>query len=452
MVNSKKLLSLFLAVVMILSTFAVMSFAASEEDDSKVNIKYTVEQVDYVSPEGEDIGAVDNNLYAVTISMKAAKGVMYLQLPIHYNKEHFSIIMDGNWEGNGDGTDTASLGYDGFFADNTYGSIYTYKKVGVSFSDTSMYRANGNTGTANNSVYIGNGAGAAKYTLQVEAVDSTYEVAGENVYAKWTKGLDTSKDGVAFVCFDMTTTKCAFLNTNKNAIVTEWDDIITVYFQRNEGVSEAECVGDVFGLYNDEAGVVLTGWDPEGTTYASTASVGRQVKPGMNLISNAVVEAAAEPTIVNPLKGQMRYGDVVEGAQTYDVRALATITAADFNATFTDEATAKDMIDEIGFVFAAGSNVGTPDMAGVKALVENGTALDGYTKKTVNYLSSGVEADNYVFSCIVTGISETDAQADSLVAVGYIKWTDGEGTHYNYYPQAQTISYATLYNSKPAQA
>ena len=91
-------------------------------------------------------------------------------------------------------------------------------------------------------------------------------------------------------------------------------------------------------------------------------------------------------------------------------------------------------------------------MAGVKALVENGTALDGYTKKTVNYLSSGVEADNYVFSCIVTGISETDAQADSLVAVGYIKWTDGEGTHYNYYPQAQTISYATLYNSKPAQA
>ena len=219
------------------------------------------------------------------------------------------------------------------------------------------------------------------------------------------------------------------------------------------GIKEGTAPGNYEVGFNAKQLYRLTGtYNTEDACGSLDVGVNKaSITQDMVTYSNAIV-TVAEDTIVNPLKGQMRYGDVVEGAQTYDVRALATITKADFNATFTDEATAKDMIDEIGFVFAAGSNVGTPDMAGVKALVENGTALDGYTKKTVNYLSSGVAADNYVFSCIVTGISETDAQADSLVAVGYIKWTDGEGTHYNYYPQAQTISYATLYNSKPAQA
>ena len=219
------------------------------------------------------------------------------------------------------------------------------------------------------------------------------------------------------------------------------------------GIKEGTAPGNYEVGFNAKQLYRLTGtYNTEDACGSLDVGVNKaSITQDMVTYTNAIV-TVAEDTIVNPLKGQMRYGDVVEGAQTYDVRALATITAADFNATFTDEATAKEMIDEIGFVFAAGSNVGTPNMTGVKALVENGTALDGYTKKTVNYLSSGVAADNYVFSCIVTGISETDAQADSLVAVGYIKWTDDEGTHYNYYPQAQTISYATLYNSKPAQA
>ena len=164
-----------------------------------------------------------------------------------------------------------------------------------------------------------------------------------------------------------------------------------------------------------------------------------------------IVVSSKPATIVNPLKGQIRFDKDANGAYagTFDVRALATITEADFNATFTDAATAKEMIEEIGFVFASGENVGSPDMAGVKALVENGTALSGYTKKTVDYISTGaanVDAGNYVFSCIVKDIPEAD-KADSLVAVGYIKWTDNEGTHYNYYPAAQTISFNALYTT-----
>lgn len=160
-----------------------------------------------------------------------------------------------------------------------------------------------------------------------------------------------------------------------------------------------------------------------------------------------------ETSIVNPLKGQMRYGTDENGVKdgTYDVRALAKISKADFEATFTDEATAKGMITEVGFVFAAGSNVVDPSMATVMDVIAscgNMESKDGYTKKTVNYIARNFNADgDFAFSCIVTDISNSDAQTNSLVAVGYIAYTvDGE-TVYAYYPQPQTIKFADLYKA-----
>ena len=49
MVKSKKLLSLFLAVVMVLSVFTVMASAYTRgpEGSADIDIKYTVEKVDY---------------------------------------------------------------------------------------------------------------------------------------------------------------------------------------------------------------------------------------------------------------------------------------------------------------------------------------------------------------------------------------------------------------------
>lgn len=162
---------------------------------------------------------------------------------------------------------------------------------------------------------------------------------------------------------------------------------------------------------------------------------------------------AAEPSIVNPLRdGQIRFhknGTAYAGS--FDVRALAVISGDDFDATFTDIATAKTMISEIGFVFAQGANVTAPSMDAVKALVENGTATAGYAKKTVNYISTSVEPDSYVFSCIATDIPDAEKN-NSLVAVGYIAYTvDGE-TVYAYYPAAQTISFAGLFNTHYADA
>lgn len=191
------------------------------------------------------------------------------------------------------------------------------------------------------------------------------------------------------------------------------------------------------------------------TTTANVASSAIAIAQADTKATNGEVVIGEEvaASIVNPLRdGQIRFhknGTAYAGS--FDVRALAVISGADFDATFGDIATAKTMISEIGFVFAQGANVTAPSMDAVKALVENGTAAAGYTKKTVNYISTSVDEGNYVFSCIATDIPDAEKN-NSLVAVGYIAYTvDGE-TVYAYYPAAQTISFAGLFNTHYADA
>lgn len=170
-------------------------------------------------------------------------------------------------------------------------------------------------------------------------------------------------------------------------------------------------------------------------------------------VAEAAIGAASTPfpteTIVNPLKGQIRFHKNADGtyANAFDVRALAVISGADFNATFGSVEAAEDMIVEAGFVFAAGSNVANPTFDAVKGLVEDGTAADGYTKKPIEFISTSTQPGDYVFSCIVTDATD---KTESLVAVGYLAVdtdADGAADDYYYYPSAQTISFTDLFDT-----
>ena len=442
---SKKVLSVVLAVLMLASVCIVPSTAATAldgtEDASKINVKYEVTQPDSIWDGG--LEAVDGNIYAVTVSVKAAYGINVLQIPLYFDADLFAPIM---WQDD-DPWGNEAAGVDGWYDNNGEAVVYDFGE-GEAWSDTSWYRTNGNTASSTgNARFIGLGNANVTKPLfyKAEYIDST----NTEKYDAYNKVADDNFDGYMFCYFLNNQSKTAYMNGIANKVVTDYISMMTIYFIRQEGVSAEDCIGAEFGWAEGGDWLTQTDWDTSGSPsyFASTYVQG---VPGVQYVSNAVVEADAEPTIVNPLKGQIRF-DKKDGAYagTFDVRALATITEKDFNATFTDAATAEDMIEEIGFVFAAGSNVGTPDMAGVKALVENGTALSGYEKKTVDYISTGatnVAAGNYVFSCIVTDVPDAD-KADSLVAVGYIKWTDAEGTHYNYYPAAQEISFNALYTA-----
>lgn len=449
MVKSKKLLSLFLAVVMVLSVFSVMATAytvGGAENTADIDVKYTVEKVG-VLPETEAGSAelAGDNFYAVTVWMKSAKPVDTFMVPFHYNKTLFSPVTLT------DGEVTypygAGMDQDSYAADMGESAIYAYQ-LGDYMNNTGMYKADGSKASTKalaKCIGLGN-SNSTGVTVITELVSPDHAN-----YGKWGAGLPADT-GVVFVNLDVAcNAKTAYLNTLEGiATYTDWVNMFTLYF---EAIAD-DVTGAEFGVFTDNCFGVDGCYDANGAGYFVSNAAYKATVPSFNIVSNAVVEEAGPEfpaeSIVNPLKGQIRFhAENGEYAGSYDVRALAKITGDDFAATFTDEATAKEMIKEVGFVFAAGSNVAAPSAADVMSVVESGATVNGLTKKTVNFISRNADifgSGNYGFSCVVTDMTDDDYD-NSLVAVGYIAYeVDGVMT-YAYYPAAQTVSFAELFDA-----
>lgn len=226
-------------------------------------------------------------------------------------------------------------------------------------------------------------------------------------------------------------------------------DLFTFQMKLSDTVADGDyVVGFNVGSYknynaysNDAKNSCVAGYDDD-YGYGTTANYG---------FVNATIHvgAPASASILNPFKSQIRFDKNADGtyAGTFDVRQLAVVSKADFENTFgaTVEAQ-KAAIAEVGFVFARTSAVATFDVEAAKALIENGTAAAGYTKKTVDYITTNagvVGADNYGFSCIVEDIPTAD-NADGMYALAYIKGVDGT---FHYYPAAEPTSFNDLYTA-----
>lgn len=222
------------------------------------------------------------------------------------------------------------------------------------------------------------------------------------------------------------------------------------------GVSIAEC-SMVFNVTGDAAAIAsgninIKICDTVNTTQYIKKTNGTSTPTNHTSIdvskANILANMPAAPaSILNPYKSQIRF-DKNAGtyAGTFDVRQLAVVSKADFESTF-GATTAEQLaaIAEVGFVFARTSTVASFDVDAAKALIESGTPAAGYTKKTVDYITTNavVGADNYGFSCIVEDIPEAD-KADGINALAYIKGTDGT---YHYYPAAEPTSFNDLYTA-----
>lgn len=276
-------------------------------------------------------------------------------------------------------------------------------------------------------------AGYDDSTSTVNFTEDTVNVSGDTIDAGW--------DSVMV------------LGLNDDNGVTTFDatagvDLFTFQMKLSDTVADGDyVVGFNVGSYinynaysNDAAMGCVAGYDDD-YGYGTTANYG---------FVNATIHvgAPASASILNPFKSQIRFDKNADGtyAGTFDVRQLAVVSKTDFENTFgaTVEAQ-KAAIAEVGFVFARTSTVATFDVAAAKALIENGTAAAGYTKKTVDYITTNavVGADNYGFSCIVEDIPTAD-KADGMNALAYIKGTDGT---YHYYPAAEPTSFNDLYTT-----
>ena len=470
MVKSKKLLSLFLAVVMVLSVFTVMASAYTRgeaEGTADVDIKYTVEKVgELPETDAGSVALAGDNFYAVTVWMKSAKPIDTFTAAFHYNKAHFSPVTLT------DGEVTypvgAGMDQDSYYSEMGEGAVYAYT-LGDYMNNTGMYRENGTTAATKalaKCIGLGN-ANSEGVAVRTELVSPDHPLYS----SQW--GVDLPADtGVLYANLDVATNaKTAYLNTLEGVnTYTDWVNMFTVYF---ETITDESVVGDEFGVFMDTEEVIVDAcYDANGKGYYESAAAYKGTRATVNVVSNAVVEESAPaysettPTIISNLKTQMRFNP--KNSANLDVRNLAVIDGAALNAYLNDaellanytatatqtqqEQLAADLIKDIGFIYSASTET-TIDRDDAILWHQGLESTQTYAKKPVSFIDTSTSSGNYVISCMVDNINADDCQTYHLVSLGYLVLdTDFDGTAdtYYYYDTVNSTDLAKLYGNRPA--
>lgn len=445
MKTSKKLLSLFLAAVMLVSVFTVMASAAPFTSTGAVvtgdiNYKFTVEKA-ASTPADEDNGLesyVGDDIYAVTIWAKSDEAISSMQIPVHFNKEHFSPIMLY------DGADLY-VGNDTYVTDMGEATCYTYS-YGEFMNNTGAYKADGSPATTKAAAKC-IGMGHAKWGTPPQT-DIQYMAPDHELYNVWHNTL-ADNQGVMKVQLLANTVKNAFLNTVSGIEQsTEWVSLVTIYFQRNAGVTDADCIGDVFGVTTTDC-FGVDGVHDLNAGYYESAIASIVANPNKNIVSNATVTRSLALT---ELGAQIRFDKTAEGAYAnqFDVRTRATITDADFNSLFSSVEDAESKIVNVGFVYA---NKALADFSVSEAQkVAKGTAVAGYVSAPVDYIQDC--NGYYMFTCLVEDVPQADI-ANPLTTYAYMGVdtnSDGTAEQWIFYSAATSVSFQTLYDNNYAAA
>ena len=424
MVKSKKLLSLFLAVVMVFSVFTVMAsaFTMGAEVSGNINYKFTVEKVDEASMADGSSTYTGDDIYAVTLWMQCDAPVTLFKVPLQYDKNHYTpfMIIDGA---------DLYMGNDTYYTDMEDDSCAVYS-YGAYMNNTGMYKANGDSASKALAKCIGLGnanSGGPGEAIKLYSPD-------HDLYSEWHAGLADNIGVMKLECDVTGVAKSAYLNTISGITAdTGWNEMITVYFQRNDGVTDADCAGDIFGVTTADSFGVDGITDASGNGYyvgASTAIVGN---PNKNIVSNAVVEEAKDPSPVFNKNSQIRFNaaPVGDAKADFDVRTRGYI-AADALEALCGGSVTEDAITDIGFVFFAGEDI---DLATAAEVAKNGST-GAYTRKQCSYVQA--TGSEYVWTCMVTD----PAYDGTLQSVAYI--TVGGETYIT--DAAQETSFADLYD------
>lgn len=407
MVNSKKLLSLFLAVVMVFSALTVMASAYTRvetEGTADIDIKYTVEKVDVLP--ATDAGSAElagDNFYAVTVWMKSAKPVDTLIVPFHYNKAHFSAITLS------DGEVTypygAGMDQDTYYSEMGEGANYLYS-LGDYMNNTGMYKANGTTATTKalaKCIGLGN-ANSEGISILSELVSPDH-----TLYGKWGAGLPANT-GVMYAQVDCALkTKTAYLNTISGVETsTDWNRMLTLYF---ESITDEDVTGDEFGVFTDDCFTLDGSYDGTGSAYFVSATSYESLVPTMNVVSNAVIEAPAGPSITfEGTQARMADWNNYATATSFDAGIICQLNNKEL--TFDADYQCNE-IDSI-MIYLNGSEEGVPCYQVYK--VDNSTWKFRLVINNVLKDSEAFATGDFSYKVVITFKDGTDAVEFSSTA------------------------------------
>ena len=436
-----KALSLLLSVVMLLSALGLSAFAAEfvwgSEDASKINYKYEVSKVTEAPMADGSATYSGDDIYGVTIYAKCSDGIQFLQAPIQFNKNHYAPIMIYDGEAVYQGSDT-------YYTDMGEDAAYVYS-LGDAWNHTGMFRANGSVATTKalaSLIGLGNSnASPVAVTIQLYSADHPN-------YARVHAGL-ADDVGMVGVCLDDSgLMKNAYLNvTEGNTVNPDWVKMATVYFQRLEGVTDADCVGDVFGASAGCFGV-------DGATDSSgapsrAAATYKLGNPGCTVVSIATVagEAPAAPVLTKAASQvKMTLTSATTVAEPFQYRVISKISGDDWNEYFANTGTENagtNAITSVGFVAYKGA--AAFDLETAKAVANGATAAD-YAAKETDYIQyDGSEAK---FGC---RIDFTAKPENDVTYIAYAKYLDANGAaQVVFYDAAESSPVASKYTEMVA--
>ncbi len=437
---SKKLLSLLLAIVMVFSALSTAAFAWTMTGDvvaGNINYKYTVEKVGEAPMADGSATYAGDDIYAVTLWAQCDDPIMNVTSTFHYDKAHYSPIMI--FDGDVTYPIGAEMSADSWYTDMSEGNAYVYS-FGEYMNTTGMYKANGTTATtAALAKCIGLGSdkhAGIKMFAELVSPDHPY-------FAKYSAGVDTDKYGIMFVQLDVTAvTKTAYLNTIIDGGIktnTNWMSMFTYYFQRNPGVTDADCVGDIFGVTVENCYNVDGTTDASGNAYFVNATTAQVGNPTKNVVSNAVVEGEAGPAYgVEFLKDQIKFETNKDGsyAGEFAYRTVVKLTG------FADAAEISANVAEAGFIY----NKGAIDIDTAKAQIAGGAAT--YSQAKSAYVSTTAVEGEFVMACVVYDIPDADVNTQ-LSTLAYLKLNDGTVVTF---ADVNSSTFSGLYNQYFSQA
>ncbi len=431
MKNTKKVLSVILAVVMALGVFSMAAYAAitvtvnSTEDPNAINVKLEVAQVDSVadSTNNEPYEAVDNDIYAVTIYAKtpATYGLYTFRTCLKYDNTKFQPMMSY------DGADLL-CGED--YYDETGEKTSLFVKYGAQFSDNRFFDADGNVvSKASQAATTGLGKTAAGTVMK----SCNIQVEGEDPYY--------SDDYGVMFCETLfqPKNKGAYQNAIDGKLSSDYVEIMTVYFQRQ--VAEDAVYGSEFGIVAGD----VHNQENDNVVAAANGAAGYSNNPAhalssvtMNFVSNAV-EAAVKPlvtlTAADGAKSQQIMFFLADDAtKTYetadidkiDYRFVAQFSTSAFPIDYNEE-TGKindTAINEVGFVMAKTTDATADQLTALSAAdvaalsKKEGTIRKCWTAQISTDMAGGAA---FAFSCRIKGIAVNAGTVESeYIAVPYV--------------------------------
>ena len=441
MKNTKKILSVVLAVVMALSVFAIAAVAHTYTPGAEVagatNIKYEVSQVPSITGQsGDTYTAVDNDIYAVTVyvNVPSGAGLYSIQVPIQYDKTKFAPMML---------IDSGDLyvGDDDF---STYDIVdVDFYTLPARYLDSKSYDNAGNETTSKLKIKcLGNThADAGSITSEVK-----FSGPSQSNYASWKGSLDGTQYGFTYAFIDLIMTgkeKAAYLNTINGKLVNDqYLELVTVYYKRLDGVAEDACYGAQFGCANPgEFGTdilcknaVMGSGNGAGSVPTGADNSGACVVNYINAAVEAAIKPLAENTSTGPKSQQIMF-NLAAGASapitaadvdSVDYRFVVQFSRTAFPINTTDGySTFTTTIDEVGFVMTrtdsgvTASQIKALSAADVAALSKDSGDIRKCETKKISTDAAG-EA-NFTFAGRIKGIAvNAGVVAGEYIAVPYI--------------------------------